>query len=67
MTWIRCDERLPEIDVEVLTYWAGLFHVGKRREEYGWVECTEYLSIVPTHWQPLPDPPSAECEPKEKP
>jgi hypothetical protein len=54
--WIRCDERVPDFSVKVLTYCDGRFCVGMRWA-YGWVECSELLHIDPTHWMPLPEAP----------
>lgn len=60
--WIKCSERLPEIDEVVLWYSSevgrivGLFEMDKDMD-WQWVK-DSYKEYTPTHWRPLPLPPA---------
>ena len=53
--WVKCSERMPDIDVEVLVYFDGYIYIdslyyGKNLKEYWW----QGNDRLPTHWMPLP-------------
>ena len=72
MNWISVKDKLPEQGQEVLAaeYWdngrfCGMMSLeykdGKFHDERLMVHADggdTYLSIEPTHWQPLPEPPT---------
>jgi len=74
--WIKVEDKKPEEDKWVLVfngYWTGVAKYNEDKNydpadeddyrEPEWEdETTEYFSPIPTHWQPLPNPPS----PKEE-
>ncbi len=72
---IPVSERLPELDVEVLAWWEGRWELSSRGrlpgQEPGWsyagaggeVYYTEGADEVPTHWLPLPAPPTGTAAP----
>lgn len=71
MEWIIIKDKKPPKDKWVLLYnghWRG---VGKRfnkvdRDEPDYCdETTEYISPDPTHWMPLPSPPTQSTKPNE--
>ena len=56
--WVKCSERMPDIDVEVLVYFDGYIYIDslyydKNLKEYWW----QGNCRLPTHWMPLPAPP----------
>lgn len=58
--WISVEERLPEINKEVLVAWTdGVVgrarHINDESEKQTWDIYSSYEQI--THWQPLPEPP----------
>ncbi|MDG9785311.1 DUF551 domain-containing protein [Metapseudomonas otitidis] len=63
--WIKCSERMPKPNQEVLVYRKGnrashgpFFAKAKNREMHPWEYLdgdTCYMAI--THWMPLPEPP----------
>jgi hypothetical protein len=56
--WISVKERLPEYDVEVLTFETGNYKVNAVSEyTQWWWDSNEGFKRNPTHWQPLPKPP----------
>lgn len=62
--WISVEDRLPELNKEVLVVWTdGVFGFATRIEtkyhEERWNWETAALSETITHWQPLPEPPKA--------
>lgn len=75
--WIKCSERLPEEQIEVLVWYEGtgmvpgsigIDHLAKDRFENG-APLTWYLAgDTVTHWMPLPEPPNenASVNKKEK-
>ena len=53
--WVKCSERMPDIDVEVLGYFDGYIYIDslyydKNLKEYWW----QGNDRLPTHWMPLP-------------
>lgn len=61
--WISVEERLPEINKEVLVAWTdGVVgrarHINDESEKQTWDIYSAYEQI--THWQPLPEPPKPE-------
>lgn len=72
--WISVDERLPETNVEVLATGQGFarpfvtacYYDDERREWYPinthWTDFTGQAEY-PTHWQPLPAPPTPQDPP----
>lgn len=65
--WIKCSERLPEPNIEVLAYvkaktakstFGPFFAIRKNRELHPWqyLDGDTCFSKV-THWMPLPEPP----------
>ena len=53
--WVKCSERMPDIDVEVLVYFDGYIYIDslyydKNLKEYWW----QGNDRLPTHWMPLP-------------
>jgi hypothetical protein len=56
--WISVKDRLPEDDVEVLTFETGNYKVNAVSEyTQWWWDSNEGFKRNPTHWQPLPKPP----------
>jgi hypothetical protein len=56
--WISVKERLPEYDVEVLTFETGNYKVNAVSEyTQWWWDSNEGFERNPTHWMPLPKPP----------
>jgi hypothetical protein len=61
--WISVKERLPEEDVEVISWpnWesnpsvSSAFYIPQWSEKW---RCAEYMTRTVTHWQPLPEPPN---------
>ena len=56
--WVKCSERMPDIDVEVLVYFDGYIYIDslyydKNLKEYWW----QGNCRLPTHWMPLPEMP----------
>lgn len=59
--WIKCSERMPKPNKQVLAYSARIgvfFALGKNRPIFPW----EYLDgdtcrVKVTHWMPLPEAP----------
>ena len=68
MEWIKCSERMPEPGVEVLGYWPAIKHIVDATITAtvwsggaDWFEAIfgdEERFAAPTHWMPLPEPPS---------
>lgn len=54
--WIRVEERLPKEGIMVLVggAWPGVFVAYQFSQE--WLS-RDLTPVVPTHWQPLPNPP----------
>lgn len=60
MNWISVEDRLPEIDLEVLIVEKDLIIEVGSYQEYYWVENTEYkMRENVTHWMPIPKPPKS--------
>ena len=61
--WIKCNDRLPETQINVLCF--SLLHsfvIAHVHKDGGW-ECDKtHCWLEPTHWMPLPDPPSEKFE-----
>lgn len=57
--WIKCDEKWPETDVEVLVYspdYDGEYYLAVWHEPWNeWHHCNG--QCFPSHWQPLPEAP----------
>ena len=56
--WVKCSERMPDIDVEVLVYFDGYIYIDslyydKNLKEYWW----QGNCRLPTHWMQLPEMP----------
>ena len=59
--WISVKERLPEYDVEVLTFETGNYKVNAVSEyTQWWWDSNEGFERNPTHWMPLPKVPKRE-------
>ena len=65
--WISVDERLPEVDREVILYSSGDdgMCIGHRmryiKKGYGYVESSDLNAVNGvTHWMPRPDSPETE-------
>jgi hypothetical protein len=59
--WISVKERLPEYDVEVLTFETGNYKVNAVSEyTQWWWDSNEGFERNPTHWMPLPKVPKGE-------
>lgn len=66
MTWIKCTDRLPELNKEVLIYFNGCFISYLRQYDFkgnirkAWMDCenTNFKWEDITHWMPLPEPPN---------
>ncbi len=68
MKWISIDERLPEIDENVILYdgtevFCGTHHKNNMKESYFGNQCCDgvcygwYEKDPITHWMPLPEVP----------
>jgi hypothetical protein len=65
MEWISVKDQLPEIDQKVLVW--NIKFPDPEFLDIGYYDpdscpdtcwrCEEYMSIEPTHWMPLPEPP----------
>ena len=60
--WISVEERLPELNKEVLVAWSNSSvgiarHIKDEFEPTEWDTYGSHVNI--THWQPLPEPPKA--------
>ena len=55
--WIPVTERLPPGDVRVLIWCGNFVDVATLNWKYGWMY-DDYGSPEPTHWLPLPAPPT---------
>ena len=56
--WVKCSERMPNIDDEVLVYFDGYISIDslyydKNLREYWW----QGNDKLPSHWMPLPEMP----------
>ena len=56
--WIPVEERLPEVDENVLASAAGEVGIAHRYVDGWYWDVDEWHKpFTPTHWQPLPSPP----------
>ena len=55
--WISVEDRLPDVDREVLINSHGFCYVTYHCGEYWETEDLECSEDSITHWQPLPEPP----------
>ncbi|WP_241575067.1 DUF551 domain-containing protein [Rosenbergiella nectarea] len=65
MKWIKCSERMPEIDIPVIVCDGGVEVYPAILGMYGvfnvlneWYTNDELHISHPTHWMPLPPPPT---------
>lgn len=58
--WIKCTDRLPEINQRVLSYDVGEFTVLIFRGDHWLNDIYGYTLSYITHWMPLPLPPGEE-------
>jgi hypothetical protein len=57
--WIKVEDQLPEASVLVLVYFPfRCIRVAFFSNNIGWCHELDDTEAEPTHWQPLPDPPS---------
>lgn len=63
--WIKCSDKMPELDTEVLAVdgWGDI-GIGQFRDSRGAVYFSDLGDSLadPTHWQPLPAPPAKEID-----
>jgi len=64
--WISVKDRLPNFDIEVVTYESdGFYRIGYLMEDPinnskgNWFGA-EGIEFFPSHWMPLPEPPAEE-------
>jgi hypothetical protein len=61
MTWIKCSERMPDASVRVLIAWTNdrveISYWAEFSGKAAWVGRQCQISMEPSHWQLLPDPP----------
>jgi len=59
--WISVNDRLPETEIEVLSYCGKYKNIFTcvLTQEWGWTENSDdMIKIFPTHWMPLPEKPT---------
>ena len=63
-TWVSTDDRLPEMDVNVLVYTElrNIFVASRVVAETWEDDYGSFLTENVTHWIPLPEPPESEEE-----
>ena len=63
--WINVEDRLPddmdsEVSVDVLIYAGGIIYQAfLDNTSRTWIDTEGDELLCPTHWHPLPDPPTA--------
>lgn len=56
--WVKCSDRMPDAFKAVLTFEEGFISIMCWNNGKYWQECNTNDDFrVPTHWQPLPEPP----------
>ncbi len=55
--WVKCSERMPELDVPVLVHTGSGMRIDKAYDFGDGVSFYEDLYGDVTHWMPLPTPP----------
>lgn len=63
MKWIKCSDRMPDLNIPVLTYTPIAYNSKKTsvmilKEDYGYISWNKSFMSSVTHWMPLPNPPS---------
>lgn len=62
MEWIKCSDRLPEMNRWVLCYGQNHFNLTGGFIVQSWMAHTnkdlDWFSVMFTHWMPLPEPPN---------
>ena len=63
MGWISVEDRLPNVSCRVLLVCAGVVNGGwYELHDNAWDGATVFGDVIsdvtPTHWQPLPEPPT---------